>query len=47
MELATLQALLVILDLLETLGKGQFTAEERKQIRDARRIVMKAMREQK
>lgn len=46
MPLATLQLLLVVLDLLETLGKSEYSAEQRKQIRDARKAAVKAMREQ-
>lgn len=45
-ELLLLRLALLMLGLLETLGKSQYTDEQRKEIREARKAAMKAMREQ-
>ena len=46
MEVAYVQLLLLLVDLVETLGKDKFTQEQRDQIREAREAAIAAMEEQ-
>lgn len=46
MDAVTVRLLLLLLDLMETLGKAKFTPAQRQEISEAREAAIEAMREQ-